>query len=141
MISFTSEYINHSITLKTLLTNPFISPKIKVQYLSQVGILIEKLNNLNIPYKIHFNDLHEENFLVTSNGELKSIDIDGLHTSNNKTISISKYLYLSPNLENLEEKYKRGYKNRVIPSYNSDLFCFNIMILNTLTGLKTCFCQ
>lgn len=112
--------------------------KEQIYYLKKIGEILNQLQSIRTytPLKkIYINDLHESNFLVDLNKrELKVIDLDSCKIANNK-IFPSKYLGRKSIL-NFSNKYKKNDEETsngfIIPDSNSDLFCYNAVVLNYL---------
>lgn len=140
------DYVN-GVNLQSVLNNPKIDLKIKLHYIKLIGNILEQLKHIRseTPLKdIYLNDLHAGNFIVTTNGELKTIDLDSCKICDNKPFP-SKYLYHNGLLKysNKYNLYKKGdeyngeYEYRTEFGYveadeNSDLYCYIMTILNFL---------
>ncbi len=128
--------VNLSLILKSKLSH-----QEKIYYLKKVGEILEQMHNIRAytPLKdFYLNDLHESNFMVNTNKkQLGVIDLDSCKIGNN-LVSASKYLsplallnYVSNKYQIMEDEKNMGYVN---PDENSDLYCYEIMILNYLYG-------
>lgn len=118
-----------------------ISSKEKIYYLKKIG---ETLNQLKTIRKysplndIYISDLHESNFMVNHNNkQLYVVDLDSCKIAGN-TAFPAKYLTSKSLLQYTPNKYKINTDDS-IPGYvtadeSSDLYCYNIMILNFLYG-------
>ena len=141
IIGFTIPKFN-GINLSDILCDMKISPKEHIYYLKKIGEILNQLNSIRTytPLKnIYINDLHDSNFLVDLNKkELKVIDLDSCKIEDNKVFP-SKYLGKNSIL-NYSTKYKKNdiasYMGYVVPDANSDLFCYNMVILNYLSKDK-----
>lgn len=156
IVGFTMPLIN-SINLKTALLSKSISNERKIKYLKQIGLILEKMKlvreytNIN---DFYINDLHESNFIVTTDtDDIRIIDIDSCKINGNQIFD-SKYLspksfinkiykYQRSNsydtkyqYANDDEyyKYSTNSKEKFIPDENTDLYCYMIVILNFLYG-------
>jgi len=139
VIGYTMPLIN-SINLQSIYLKDNIDPQRKIDYLKQVGKILEKMKMVR-EYtdikKFYLNDMHESNFIIeTSTDKVKVIDIDSCKINKNYSFG-SKYLS-HYSLINGIQKYKKeeefscgGY---FIPSEDTDLYCYIIMILNLLSG-------
>ena len=97
----------------------------------------------------YINDLHESNFIVDSNDNVKVIDIDSCKINHNKIFN-SKYLSsrsfineiykYGKNIDSTDteyHKYSTDVSGAFIPDENTDLYCYIIVILNFLYGENT----
>ncbi len=128
--------------LVDVLNDKNISPKEHIYYLKKVGELLDQLKSIRryTPLNsIFLNDLHESNFLVDQNKkQLYVIDLDSCKIGTNVAFP-SKFLTPKALLNNAPNKYKINNDEMNVPGYvtadeNSDLYCYNIMILNYLYG-------
>ena len=138
IIGFTLDYIRN-INFEILLSNPKINDELKKKLLIEAGIILEKMKHLRnngIIDDFYLNDLHEGNFIYNiESGHLNVIDIDSASISGNKPFA-SKYLTPFSQVAEMPYKYKVSsetkYPGYIIPSENSDLYCYNVMVLNYL---------
>lgn len=146
IVGFTMPLIE-SINLETALRSRDIDNNKKIKYLKQIGIILEKMK-LRRDYTsirdFYINDLHENNFIVDKDDNIRVIDIDSCKINDNDIFS-SKYLS-DKSLINEIYKYQksRGYDKYYkyptdnigifIPNENTDLYCYIIVILNFLYG-------
>ena len=151
IVGFTMPLID-SINLSTALRSRNISNERKIKYLKQIGAILDKMK-LRREYtsinEFYINDLHESNFIVDSNDNVKVIDIDSCKINGNGIFS-SKYL---SSKSFINEIYKYGKNNSTskyrtyedayhkyptytggafVPDENTDLYCYIIVILNFL---------
>lgn len=126
-----------------LLNDKNVNPKEKIYYLTKIGETLNQLKSIRefgSLDKIFINDLHESNIMVNpSRKELVFIDLDSCKILNNGSFP-SRYLGPSFFTEDKPNKYKintngNGY-GYIVANENSDLFCYNIMVLNYLFGAK-----
>ena len=148
IVGFTMPLIE-SINLSTALRSREISNERKIKYLKQIGLILEKMQ-LRRDYtsikEFYINDLHESNFIVDNNDNVKVIDIDSCKINGNDIFN-SKYLssksfineiykYQKNNNCNLSDneyhKYSTDITGAYIPDENTDLYCYMIVILNFL---------
>lgn len=127
--------------LTDVLCNTSIEIKEKIYYLKQVGKILEQLKTIRKYTTLkdfYINDLHESNFMVNHNNkQLYVIDLDSCKISSNMAFP-AKYLTEKSILNSTPNKYNIN-NDLNIPGYvtaneSSDLFCYNIMILNFLYG-------
>ena len=128
VIGFTVPYISEANNFGVLLHNSKIDLEIKLKYLAKIGDLVERVKKIK-DINFRFNDLHEYNFLVTGDNEIRVVDLDSVCLTGEYPIS-SYYGYMG-NLSSIN-KYKSNYAGITYPSRNLDLLSYNIMVLNTL---------
>ena len=149
IVGFTMPLID-SINLSTALRSKEIDNERKIKYLRQIGMILEKMK-LRRDYTsisdFYINDLHESNFIVDKNDNVKVIDIDSCKINGNNIFN-SKYLsrksfinevykYEKNNECNSDysyHKYSTDMTGSFIPDENTDLYCYIIVILNFLYG-------
>lgn len=131
--SFTSR-LEKGDNLGIILQNPKISNEEKLYYLYKVGNVVKKVqNNCKHVMPFHFGDLHPYNFLIERDTEkLHVVDLDSAYL---ETTYPAPSYYLcknKKNLRNLPEKYHIHENDMIIPNNNTDLFCYNTMVLETI---------
>ena len=152
IVGFTMPLID-SINLLSALKSKEIDNTTKIDYLKQIGSILEKMK-LRRDYTeikdFYINDLHESNFIVDKQNQVKVIDIDSCKINNNGIFN-SKYLssksfikevykYQKNNITNTSnypDNYQKYYTDRsgaFIPDENTDIFCYIMVILNFLYG-------
>lgn len=147
IVGFTMPLIE-SINLSTAFRSKEISNERKIAYLKQIGMILEKMK-LRRDYtsikEFYINDLHESNFIVDNNDNVKVIDIDSCKINGNRIFN-SKYLSSKSfineiykyqknditNNDNEYHKYSTDITGSYIPDENTDLYCYIIVILNFL---------
>lgn len=127
--------------LADVLVSNDLTNKEKIYYLKKVGETLEQLKNIR-RYSdlkdIYINDLHESNFMINHNKkQLYVIDLDSCKISTNVAFP-AKYLTPKALFNNTPSKYQINL-DESIPGFvtaneNSDLYCYNMMILNFLYG-------
>lgn len=134
IVGYSMEFIDKNINLLNYLRSLNISLEDKVKYLKCIGSILEEINNIkDFPYDFSLGDLHEGNFIIDKNGLLKVVDIDSSYISNNEPFP-AKYLSINPLLKDLSYKYITNDKGDIIPNRNTDIYCYIIIILNTLAN-------
>ena len=139
VVGYIMELID-SINLETALRSCDIPAETKIKYLKQVGEILEKMKRVREYTRIkdfYLNDMHENNFVIDRKTDsIKVVDIDSCKINDNFTFG-SRYLSPMSMISNIK-KYKHetngicgGY---IKPSTDTELYCYNIMILNTLFG-------
>lgn len=151
IVGFTMPLID-SINLSTALRTPSISYERKIKYLKQIGAIIEKMK-LRREYTsvsdFYINDLHESNFIVGTDDNIRVIDIDSCKINGNG-IFASKYLSSKSFINEIYkyqknhsqtkyeqnpysyQKYYTDMSGAFVPDENTDLYCYIIVILNFL---------
>lgn len=126
--------------LYKLLKDYNVSSKEKVSYLMNVGKILEQMKKIrenNLDGDFFIGDLHEHNFIVEKDTKkLFCTDVDSFKICNNEP-STSKYLFLSKGIDKFPRKYVKTnsrYSYRI--NENTDLFCYNMIILNYIAGLN-----
>lgn len=141
IVGYTMELIP-SINLETALSSNEISTERKIKYLYQIGIILEKMDYVRKYTSLkdfYMNDIHENNFVIDINTDsIRAIDTDSYKINNNIALTIgSKYLQPGTIITNIP-KYKQdnsfAYACNFIPSKDTDLYCYIIMILNFMYG-------
>lgn len=134
IVGYSMEFIDKSINLLSYLRSFNNSLEDKVKYLKCIGSILEEINNIkDFPYDFSLGDLHEGNFIIDKNGLLKVVDIDSSYISNNEPFP-AKYLSINPLLKDLSYKYTTNDKGDIIPNRNTDIYCYIMIILNTLAN-------
>lgn len=139
LVGYTMELVE-SINLETALRSYDVSPKEKIKYLQQVGTIIEKIKRVREYTDIkdfYLNDIHEHNFIIDKKTDsVRVVDIDSCKINGNYTFA-SRYLSPMSIIYNIP-KYKRETNGVcggfITPNEDSELYCYIIMILNTLYG-------
>lgn len=134
IVGYSMHFIDKNTNLLNYLRSYSISLEDKIKYLKDIGTVLEEIKNLkNFPYTFSLGDMHEANFIIDCKGNLKVVDIDSSYISNNEPFP-SKYLSLNPLLKDLSYKYITNDKGDIIPSSNTDIYSYIIIILNTLSN-------
>lgn len=137
VIGYTMDYIEGT-NLSLLLKDSKLDSKKAIDYLKQIGLILEKVNKLN-EYKktrnFHLNDVHEGNFVVDNSGKVHAVDLDSCRIDDNIPF-VAKYLCPFSQIELCPEKYSQKTGDTpigfIMSDKNSDLYCYNVMILNYL---------
>jgi len=135
---YTMPYIKN-INLSLFLREKEISNSEKVYYLKQIGEILkklEKVRNNTIIKDFYLNDIHESNFIIDiESKKLNVVDMDSCKINGNKP-SASRYLTKISPISKMKKKYRKNknaeYPGYIIPDKNSDLFCYNVIVLNYL---------
>lgn len=148
---FAMPYIDN-INLKTILSSTSYDPKYQIKLLKEVGAILEemkKVRNYTSVTDFYLNDMHESNFILNKEtGKLNVVDLDSCKIGNNLAQS-SKYLAKAKpiltkmnkynNTSDLNQDYKYEERHNTIGGIfkideNTELFCYNMMVLNYLYG-------
>lgn len=141
IVGYTMELVP-SINLEQALSADEISIERKIKYLYQIGEILEKMEHVRQYTELkdfYLNDIHENNFVVDlTTDSIRVIDTDSCKINNINTSTIgSKYLQGNTIIANIS-KYKQDetfvYGCSFLPSRDTDLYCYTIMILNFLYG-------
>ena len=141
VIGYTMELIP-SINLEEALLSNEIDVEKKIKYLSQIGIILEKMEYVRKYTELkefYLNDVHENNFVVDLKSDsVRVVDVDSCKISDNISCTIgSKYLQPDTLITHID-KYKQDenfvYGCSFIPTRDTDLYCYTIMILNFIYG-------
>lgn len=128
-IGFALNEIKEARNLGSILYSEDVSINAKIYYLYNVGNLIDKVLKQNI-FEFNFGDLHEYNFVVDNENLVYAIDLDDIYLKSNIP-KRSRYL-LQSSIDYFPNKYRKYSTKIVYPDDNTDLLCYNIMILNCL---------
>ena len=155
VIGFSIPKINNPRNLGLVLNNPKVDSLDKLRYLEEVGNILRKIQKQNV-LDLSIGDLQPYNILIDKNNKLHIIDLDSAYINTNYPIP-SFYISNKNTFVNLtdfgtkynlvnfvEEEEKEGDKTSVVkiptrlvrPDTNSDLLCYNFMIINTLANYK-----
>lgn len=105
----------------------------KLPYLIQLGKIVDKVERVeNESFRMQFGDLNEFNFVIDKDNKVKSVDLDSAYLGQDEPSNMAYYLLKNKYLTDLKEKYKSTSSGIIIPTDNSDLYCLNMIVLNTL---------
>ena len=128
-------YINGT-NLSNLLYDSKITLREKIDYLKQIGLVLNKMKTLRKIEGIDdffLGDLHEDNIIVDECGKIHIIDIDSCKIGGNLP-SPSLYMAKLKRKKCFNNKYKfNDYCTEIInPNEDTDNYCFAMILLNTL---------
>ena len=114
-----------------------------LKYFFKVGVAIEKVQHNSAfvfpgGVKFHFGDLHAYNIIIDENDNAKFVDLDSGYVGSSLP-NPSMYLSTTNFLLNNQRKYpviNSGYICLNIPNDDTDLYCYNMMILEFLANYK-----
>ncbi len=131
-IGFTIREITDSTNLGFILNDSNVSIEKKILLLKKIGELLNK--TMSCDKDCYINDLQPFNFLVDKDDNIRVVDLDSSATNSNNPL-ISFYMTLDKKTRQVN-KYHVTEDGLSYPDKNSDLFCYNMMILNTISGNK-----
>lgn len=134
---FAMPLIERHKNLGKILNDERLSFDAKRKLLIKLGDLIDKVRRVKSNNPMYFGDLNEFNFIIDQDGNLKAIDLDSVFVSGIEGIQPSRlayYLLKNNYIAAIPEKYKTTDEGIIIPSENSDLYCYNMIILDTLAN-------
>ena len=140
IIGFTTPMMPN-INLATILKSKDLTYREQLYYLKKIGELLQELKTIRTYTNlkdIYINDLHEANFLCNpKTKEMHVIDLDSCKIGNNSAFA-ARYLTPFSLLNQAVGKYDIVNDNNqpgyIKPDENTDLYCYNIIILNFLRG-------
>lgn len=124
-------------TIKQYLYTFYCPVKVKIEIFRKVGGILEKIKNSNPKYNAAFADVHTDNFMIIGypsknilNGhdfKVMACDTDSMKILDSPGVT---GLYLADSDKFADyEKYPLDKDYMVIPSSNTDIYCFIMMIL------------
>ena len=128
--------------LSRVLINNKITLKEKINYLRQIGNLLNKLKSLrknNELKDFYLCDLHEDNIVVDCDGIIRVVDLDSCKIGGNLP-SPSKYLanLRRKNIINDKYKFDNYCDDLIAPNEETDNYCYSIILLNFLYQDNIC---
>ena len=134
---FAMPLIERHKNLGKILNDERLSFDAKRKLLIKLGDLIDKVRRVKSNNPMYFGDLNEFNFIIDQDGNLRAIDLDSVFVSGIEGIQPSRlayYLLKNNYIAAIPDKYKTTDEGIIIPSENSDLYCYNMIILDTLAN-------
>ena len=120
--------------LGPIINNPQIPLSTKMFYLQQMGNIIDRVQRVEeVSHRFQFGDLNEFNFIIDADNQLKAIDLDSAYLGVGDPLGMAYYLLKNPYIQSLPEKYKSTAEGVIIPSDNTDLYCYNMILLNAMS--------
>jgi len=121
--------------LALILHNPSVESSVKIDLLRQVGKILKSVSNINANLKqFYLADVNENNFVVDRDNVVHAVDLDSCKIGNNLPFP-SRYIHSIGNKPNLlTNKYKKNNQGVYIPDNNTEMACYNIMVLNTIAS-------
>ncbi|MDD2505065.1 MAG: hypothetical protein PHF21_02195 [Bacilli bacterium] len=130
---FMMPYID-SVDLGSLLSDLNVPTERKIELLKEVGQILKKVETASKYVKnFYLNDIHENNFILEKEtNKLLAVDLDSSSIGDNMPFP-SKYLHFIGNkVEGQINKYQKNEDGIFIPDQNSELLCYNVMVLNMI---------
>lgn len=127
---FTIEEIENCQNLSLFLENKSVPRKDKIKILIKIGQLLHRVQAQS--QEFYFGDLQAYNFLVDSQQQLYTVDLDSSATTSDVALE-SKYVACDSKTYDIP-KYGVTKEGRCLPSQNTDIYCYNTLVLNYLAG-------
>lgn len=133
LVGFAMPIIPNHKNLGVLVHDDSVLLREKIPYLKQLGDLIDKVQRIDgEKYRFQFGDLNEYNFIIDQNDSLKAIDLDSAYLGVGEPLDMAYYLLKNPYILLFPEKYKTSTNQVIIPTDDTDLYCYNMILLNVL---------
>lgn len=140
IVGFASRFIEN-INFKELLMSNEFSDLDKINYLKEIGNIIEKMGNIRKYTEVedfYLNDLHESNFILNRNTKrINAVDMDSCKINGNKAFA-SKFLTPVSKIYDVNKYEKEesvcGGVYKI--SDNTEYYCYVMMILNYIANYK-----
>lgn len=105
----------------------------KLEYLKQVGKILHQVQEIKEEsFKMNFGDFNEFNFIIDKSDIVRAIDLDSVYVGQDEPSHTAYYLLKNKYLESIPDKYKLSPSGIMIPNDDTDLYCYNMILLNTL---------
>ena len=142
IVGFTMPLVDN-INFKHVLASFEFSNEQKIGYFKEIGEILQKMKNVRKYTSVsdfYLNDLHENNFILNKDtGRINVVDMDSCRINGNSTF-ISRYLFPFSPISDVSKYVPIEQFQSVGGIYkideNTDLFCYIVMILNYLSGIK-----
>ena len=132
---FALPLIENHINLGIFLNKPDNDFQKKLAYLQQVGMIINKVIHVKEEsFQMNFGDLNEFNFIIDKTDMVRAIDLDSAYIGQDEPSNTAYYLLKNKYLSSFPDKYRKNRTGIVIPSNETDLYCYNMILLNTISG-------
>lgn len=135
VIGFTMPLIENSVNLSCLMNSFNVPKEDKIAYLKQVGDILKKVQQVKkFDRNFFLGDVHEGNFIVEAETmKVRAIDLDSCKIGSNQPFP-ARYLSTNTGLTSLVKKYPVNENGISIPNVNTELLCYNLMILNFIAN-------
>ena len=135
IVGFAMPLIRNHKNIGTIINNDNIDTTVKLYYLKEIGNIIDKVHRTeDTNFNLNFGDLNEYNFILDNSNNVRVIDLDSSYTGDSNPINSAYYLLKNQYLSMVNNKYGATDNGIIIPTDNSDLYCYNMMILNAIAG-------
>lgn len=135
LAGFALPLIENHVNLGNYLNNDDNSFKEKLRYLKQVGKIVNKVERINDEtFRMNFGDLNEFNFIIDKDDIVRTIDLDSAYVGQDCPPNTAYYLLKNKYLTTMPDKYKMNSLGIIIPNDDSDLYCYNMILLNLLSN-------
>ncbi len=135
IVGFAMPLIRNHKNIGAIINNDNIDTTVKLYYLKEIGNIIDKVHRTDEEhFKLNFGDLNEFNFILDKDNNVKVIDLDSSYTGDSKPVNCAYYLLKNKYLSMVNNKYKTAENGIIIPTDDTDLYCYNMMILNAIAG-------
>lgn len=114
------------------LNNKNVDINKKIDILKQIGNILKKIRNSNPKYNVAFSDVHSDNFMV-SNDKVYGIDTTGMKICDIKGV-VNNYIFQLSDYN--ISKYELDDFDIIKPSVETDIYCYIMMILKSISGLN-----
>lgn len=133
LAGFALELIENHINVGKILNDDDIPLNIRLSYVIQLGSIINKVKRVKDKnVKMQFGDLNEYNVILDKDGNMKIVDLDSAYVGQDEVPNSPYYLLKNTSLENLDQKYMKNKNGIYIPTDNTDMYCYNMIALDTL---------
>lgn len=130
---FAMPFVQNSINYAQVLNTNSLNMEVRINILKKIHSILNKVHSYP---NFYITDIHEANFLIdVKAGTVRVGDLDSCKIGNNNAFP-AKYLHTNRNIINLPHKYILNKNGIYTPSLNTEIFCFIIMILNTISGIN-----
>jgi len=134
LAGFAMPLIENHKNLGAIINNPNISLKDKIPYLHQLGSIIDKVQRVNtVKNRFQFGDLNEFNFIIDQEDVVRAVDLDSAYLGIGEPLNMAYYLLKNEYISSIPEKYKSTDNGIIIPTDDTDLYCYNMIVLNALS--------
>lgn len=135
IVGFAMPLVENHLNLGSYINDEEISFSHKKEFLKKLGCIIDKVQRVDDEsFKMQFGDLNEYNFIIDTSGNVKAIDLDSAYLGQDEPSNMAYYLLKNKYIKKVPDKYKTTNNGIVIPNDNSDLYCYNMIILDALAN-------
>lgn len=136
-VGYIMRYVNNY-CLSTILNSNEFTIKFKKEMLKQIGKMLLDMDKIRNQSKdlsnFYIGDLHANNFIYDKDKRILTVcDLDSCKISREINYP-SLYLIRNPNISFFGDKYPLNQYSDYIINYNTDIYCYIMLILNFLFG-------